>query len=253
MNNLSSGPRNKRHTLSDWLTLHKLDPATCRELLDSMTWEGLNEPVTNCSLQSVYQAVELGAAWSATVEAMTEFLPEQKSTIDDTFVNTPIVVDNRSHRAFTLDKGPKAYPTIVLSYRDQPRDFLVVAHEFAHALQIRASRGKNVPPMIREICAFLGESALLSYTLRAQTTHHVHLAQAWRKANQRYFGAQRDRLREALLNTDAPYEYSWNYPIARFLAIQIFDRGSQEWIWGAFEGGASVNEVLQQLRFPVVR
>ena len=67
----------------------------------------------------------------------------------------------------------------------------MIAHEFAHALQIRASGGKFVAPVIREICAFIGEAALLSHILRENPTQYDHLVQAWRQANHRYFGRQR--------------------------------------------------------------
>jgi hypothetical protein len=253
MINLAGDSRSRRHSLSDWLALHELDPVTCRRILDAMTSGAASEPAPHNSLNSGYQAIDLEVAWLRTVEAMRDFLPKQQSIIDDTFEKTvKIVVDQRDkpRKALTLDNGPGAYPTILYSYRSEPFDSLVIAHEFGHALQIRASRGKFVPPIIREICAFLGEGALLSNTLRRNATQYTHLVQAWREANHRYFGTQRDRLQAALLKADAPYKYSWNYPIARYLAVQISDRCSQDWIWSVFEGESSVRGVLRELRFP---
>ena len=95
---------------------------------------------------------------------MRAFFPAQRSIIDDTFENTvKTLVDqrNKPRRALTLDNGPTAFPTIFYSYRGEPSDSLTIAHEFAHALQIRASRGKFVPPIMREVCAFVGEWALI--------------------------------------------------------------------------------------------
>ncbi len=253
MNNPAGDSQSRRHSLSDWLTLHELDPVTCRRILDAMTWEATSEPATHNSLNLGYEAIDPEIAWVRTVEAMRDFLPEQQSIIDDTFEKTvKIVVDQRDkpRKALTLDNGPSSYPTILYGYRGEPFDALVIAHEFAHALQIRASRGKFVPPIIREICAFLGEGALLSHTLRRDEMQYTHLVQAWREANHKYFGARRDHLQAALVREDAPYKYFWNYPIARSLAIQISDRCSQDWIWSVFQGERSVRGVLRELGFP---
>lgn len=253
MNNVAGDSQSRRHSLSDWLALHELDLITCRRILDAMTEDAVSEPVTAKSLNLEYQAIDLEAAWTRTVEAMRDYFPEQKSVIDDTFEKTNrIVVDqlDKPRKALTLDNGPSEYPTIFFSYRGEPFDSLVLAHEFAHAVQIRASRGKFVPPILREMCAFLGEEALLSHTVRANPTQYTPLLQVWREANHRHLGAQRDRLQAALLTAGAPYNYSWNYPIARYLALQISGRCSRNWIWSLFEGQSSLLGVLRELRFP---
>ena len=43
----------------------------------------------------------------------------------------------------------------------------------------------------------------------------------WNKSNQRYFGNLAINLEGSLNNNEAIYEYGWNYPIARFLALRI--------------------------------
>ena len=250
MNNLAGDSQSRRHSLSDWLTLHQFDALTCRRILNMTPSEVVGEPVVQRSLNLGYQAPDLEVAWLSTAAAMRDFLPDQQSIIDDTLETTvKILVDqgHKSRKALTLDNGPTAYPTILYSYRGEAFDFLVIAHEFAHALQIRASRGKFVPPIIREVCAFLGEAALLAHTLHRDPARHNYLVQAWREENHRYFGAQSQRLRAALLQPDASYKYSWNYPIARYLAIQISERCSRDWTWGLFEGETSIQRVLQAL------
>jgi hypothetical protein len=252
MNNPAGDSRSRRHSLSDWLALHEIDPVTCRLLLDAMTREAAGEPSIHQALNSAYQAIDLESAWLRTVEAMRYFLSEQQNFIDDTFEKTVKIVvhqNGKSRKAVTLDNGPTAYPTILLSYRSEPSDSLVIAHEFAHALQIRASRGKFVSPIIREVCAFLGEGALLSHTLHCNAAEYTNLMQVWQDDNYKYFGAQRNRLRAALLRPDEPYKYSWNYPVARFLAIRISEQCSRDWIWSVFEGEVSVRRVLRELAF----
>lgn len=201
-------------------------------------------------MNSGFQAIDPEIAWLAAADAMRDFLPGQRSIIDSVSENTDRIVAEqagKAHKALTLDNGPDAYPTIVFSFRGAPSDSLVVAHEFAHALQIRASSGKFVPPLVREVCAFLGERALLSYVARSDAAQYNNLIRTWEDDNKRYFGAQRRHLRAALLQPDSPYKYSWNYPIARYLAIQIHARCAPDWIWGLFEGAMTVRGVLREL------
>jgi hypothetical protein len=250
MNDPAGDPQNRQHSLRDWLALHELDSVTCSDILRTMTWDAAREPAAGKKLKSGYQAPDIEGAWLRTAEAMCAFLHEQQSIIHDTLDKTAkILVDRRekSRKALTLDNGPDAYPTILYSYRGEPSDSLVIAHEFGHALQIRASRGKFVPPIMREVCAFLGEAAMLSHTLNRSKAQYAYLGQAWRKDNRRYFGVQRDRLQTALLRPDTPYSYSWNYPIARYLAIELSERCFRDWIWGVFEGKLTVPGVLQKL------
>jgi len=252
MNDPDGVSQRKHHSLSDWLALHELDPATCRRILDAMERDAAGKPAAPKRLNSVYQELDLEAAWLRTLEAMRDFLSEHQSIIDDTFEKTAkIVLDrpNKSRKALTLDNGPTEYPTIFYSYRGEPADCLIIAHEFGHALQIRASRGKFVPPIIREICAFLGEGALLSHALDCGEAQYKHLVQAWREDDRKYCGPQRDRLYAALLQPDAPYRYSWNYPIARYLALQISEQCSREWIWSVYQGKSSVQDVLRETGF----
>jgi hypothetical protein len=251
MNDQAGDSKTRRHTLSDWLALHELDPVTCRRILDAVGCPAVAELAQNEN--SECHTVEVEVVWLRALDAMLDFLPEQQSVINDTFEKTAkILVDpgDESGKSFTLDNGAGAYPTIVYNYRGEPSDCLVIAHEFAHALQIRASRGKFVPPVLRETCAFLGEGALLSHTRVRNPTKYAHLVPAWQKANHRYFGAQRDRLKMDLPKADTPYRYSWNYPVARYLAIQISQRCSPDWIWTVFQGELSLKEILGELNFP---
>jgi hypothetical protein len=54
-------------------------------------------------------------------------------------------------------------------------------------------------------------------------------------------------LKESLENDDKIYEYGWNYPIARFLALRISESFSPELIWSVFRGDYSVRRVLDRL------
>jgi hypothetical protein len=242
----------RRHCLSDWLALHELDAETCRSLLEATPAAAACGTDARARSNPTYRAPDLEAAWLRIAEAMRDFLPEHRGAIDDTFENSariPVEHRGESRKALTLDNGPDAYPTILFSYRGEPADSMVLAHEFGHALQIRASRGKFVAPIIREVCAFLGESALLSHTRQRHAEQYADFVRVWQAGNYKYFGAQRERLRAALLQPDAPYKYSWNYPVSRYLAIQVSEQCSRDWIWSLFEGEVSVRGVLRELAF----
>lgn len=238
----------RRHTLSDWLALHELDPVACRRILDAAPREIATTPAGNGAPDLERYALDLEDAWLRTADAMRALFPAQRSIIDDTFDKTVrVLVDqpNKSRRALTLDNGQTAYPTILYSYLGEPSDSLVISHEFAHAVQIRASQGKFVPPIIREVCAFVGEWALLSHSLQSDPAQHRRLSQVWHNDNKKFFGTHTQRLNAALLRPETPYSYSWNYPIARSLAIRISQQCLRDRMWTVFEGDLSVQGILQ--------
>jgi hypothetical protein len=250
MNDFAGDSQRRQHTLSDWLALHELDPVSCRGLLDVMNSDAAGGVATQKSGSLACQAPDREVAWQKTAEAIRCFFPRHRDMIDDTFENSvKVCVEQRdgSRKALTLDNGPTAYPTILYSYQSEVSDWLVMSHEFAHALQIRASRGIFVSPVIREVCAFIGETALLSYTQQSNAAQSTALVQVWRDDNDTYFGAYRDRLRAALLRPDALYDYSWNYPVARYLSIEISKRCSKDLVWRVFEGEFSVKKLLREL------
>lgn len=253
MNKPAGDPRKREHCLADWLALHELDQATCHSLLDAIRQESAGFSTSAERPSPDYDLLDVEVAWLRAVEAMRLFFASQKDIIDDTFERTTkirVQQGAKSRKAITLDNGPLTYPTIYFSYGGEPRDVLIIAHEFSHALQIRASQGKFVPPIMREVCAFIGESALLSHAMGRDPGRYPILADAWRTDTKRYFGTQRDRLDIALSTPAAPYRYAWNYPIARYLAIQIVEHYSRDRIWSVFQGEISVQNALQELASP---
>lgn len=240
------------HTLSDWLALHELDAPTCARLLGEMTAE-LAGDAAPLWKDTAYPPLALEAAWSMTRRAWHAFVPDRRDVVDDTMAHMEKIVVNRpnhSRKALTLDHGPGTYPTVVHGYYEEPADLLIIAHEFGHALQIRVGGETFVPPVVREICAFLSESALLRYVRTRDATRHACLRAAWQKDTQRYFGPQRDRLLRALTQPGTPYRYGWNYPIARYLALAITRDGAPDLAWRVFQERLSVPGILAALTRP---
>lgn len=243
-------PQSKQHNLVDWLDLHKLDHKTCLRLLHEISREAAEIPT--CRNRADRQPLNLDpdGVWRKITSAMFNFLPEHKSLIEETFQRSKkIAVDGqgKSRKALTIDHGPAQYPTILYNYFGDISDLFVVAHEFGHAVQIRASEGKFMTPIMREICAFLSEGAMLSYCLKEDDFADRDLLKHWQRSSHRYFGKRAIDLEIALRNDNAIYEYGWNYPIARLLAIRISNNFSREMLWNVFSGDYSVRRVLNQL------
>lgn len=241
--------RPQQHSLSDWLDLHELSPALCRRLLDAAS-ELASTPAGHDPAASGHYTLDLETAWESTADSMRLFFPGQKSIIDDTFektVRTLVGRRGRSRTALTINNGLNTYPTILYSFLGEPSDSLVLAHEFSHALQIRASEGRFVSPIMREVCAFVGEWARLSYAWSTDAAQHRRLSQVWYTDNQKYFGASRSRLIAALSQSDMVYSYSWNYPIARYLSICVQRQIPRDRMWALFKGHTSVAGLLRDL------
>lgn len=241
--------QSQRHTLSDWLELHELDQLTCLHVIDAIGGELESAPIHQASPHRHYQALDHDGTWSMTIAAMRAFLPAHQDSIVETFRKSEKIAVVRSHqtrRALTIDHGPSRFPTILYSFRNDASDPLVVAHEFGHALQIRASGGNFVSPILREMCAFLAEGALLSYGMEHGVPQYDAMLERWRKDNQRYFGHLAQKLRTALSKPNAAYEYGWNYPIARFIALKLSRNCPVNSLWGAFEGSWSVPSLLRE-------
>jgi hypothetical protein len=240
----------QQHHLSDWLELHELTPETCRVLMDAMSDLEVPEPGIGDQGEPGKSTIDLDAAWLTAVDAMRASFPAHASMIDLTFEKTKRVQLSRRHgsrKAATIDNGPAADPVILYSYMGETADLLVLAHEFAHALQIRASGGRFVLPVMREVCAFLGEYALLKHVSSSDMALYRRLRQVWDADHKKYLGAGKNRLISALSRPEAVYRYSWNYPIARYLSIKVQERLVPNRVWALFEGRLSIPALLQEL------
>ncbi len=243
-------PQSRQHNLGDWLDLHGLDHQTCRQLLDEIKKERVQIPAHGNIPDPQSTGLHPDEVWTKIVSAMCNFLPEHQSMIEETFERSTriaVAARGKSRKALTIDHGPAKYPTIMYNYFDDISDLFVVAHEFGHALQIRASEGLFMPPVMRETCAFLSEGAILSSCSNERAYIAENSVRYWRKSNKRYFGRLATNFEKSLGNNCRIYEYDWNYPIARFLALRISAQFSRDMIWNVFSGGYSVKRALNQL------
>lgn len=138
----------------------------------------------------------------------------------------------------TVDNGPEAPVLIAMKWQGTPNDMICLAHEVAHALQILLSGHDQMPPVAREVCAFLGEVLVIDHARHAAPDLHAALCDVWRAENDSYFGSDVDGLEAALADPQATYHYRQNYPIARLAAVEMFKRGKGAWLRDLFASGS---------------
>lgn len=137
----------------------------------------------------------------------------------------------------TEDFGHARPPVITMEWTGSADDLICLAHEVAHALQFMMSDHEPMPPVAREVCAFLGELALITYCREHAPSLTGALSEVWHAENERYLGSDLDALSDALNAPEAPYQYRLNYPLARLAAVQLHRRGAGDWCHDLFSSG----------------
>jgi len=183
--------------------------------------------------------------WNLAAEALKRLIPEFSDEItrvrdccitkfDAPEDDPPYTLDNESD-----------HPTYVsICYRGTPEDTLCVAHEFGHALQYELADGRFVPPIVREIAAFLSEIALLDFSRLNQMKFHKELSSAWEKDNRIYLVDDAKTLVAALKSLGTEYTYRLNYPLARMLANNGFSSLQETSLTKIFQGRTALPELL---------
>ena len=69
----------------------------------------------------------------------------------------------------------------------------------------------------------------------------------WRSHSARIFGKHQPVLQAALHVPSTPYNYNWNYPIARILSMVICNQLNNRQKWKLFSGETELNELLELL------
>ncbi|SFL26962.1 ACP:hemolysin acyltransferase (hemolysin-activating protein), partial [Pseudovibrio ascidiaceicola] len=140
-------------------------------------------------------------------------------------------------------------PIVHLVWSGKPQGLVCLAHEMGHAAQMTLSRGSFMPPVAREVCAFLAELALIQFVKEQSSTLYHELCAIWHHENQRYLGGNVDQLAEDLRAGRSSYTYWHNYPLARVAAIHLFGTTSPEARRDFF---ASRSTAMKHLNFPEI-
>jgi hypothetical protein len=138
-------------------------------------------------------------------------------------------------------------PVVHLVWAGSADDLICLAHEISHATQMILSKHVFMVPVAREVCAFLGELALIKFAVERGDDLHQQLCKIWRHENRRYLGSDVARLSKDLQVISSPYIYRHNYPLARIAAMSLFDRRD---CYNLLDFFASGSTAMGRMNFP---
>lgn len=217
-------------TLADWLGMHRLDQDLCRLLLEKQACPEKD----SCDTRSTQiESVPDGPAlWRLVADILAADLAPLASWVDEVMRTARVNFEpdkERHPRPFTLFHTGRGHVYVSCPLTRQARDVITVSHEFGHALQLVCCYGKPIPPVQREICAFVAEAVVVRGlggrgAALAEPAAMKHAAFTCRD-----LGADLRQLLKHLDRPETPYRYDWNYPIARGIVKSVFDvvRGPQ--------------------------
>ena len=232
-----------RYDLEDWLSLHNLDADKVGQILlricaDFPDEETKEYAVTSMTAQQV---------WETTAQAYCKQFDDIKTEIQTVMDKCECAFDAPAdEQPFTLNRGRDAMPFVSLCYRNSAADALCIAHEFGHALQTYLTGEKFIPPIHREVAAFLGEEIFLEYMSRHDPQTAVCLQDAWKQDNNFYLLQDVANLRRCLGDPTTKYDYRWNYPIARFCSNTIMKIFSKKQLLKSISGKFNIETFARE-------
>lgn len=242
--------RKPKHVMTDWLELHELNVAKCQQIL-AMGNQLLVTADTNAGkLSELMTELDAAQAWQLSADALSAAFPDARHVIADVGEKTTKDLSDTGdtrQRPLTLNDAGDGYPYVRCGYRGRVSDLINVQHEFSHAVQIVVSKGTFLPPVLRECCAFIGELALLDYLRHEDADLFSDTEHRWQRQNTRISQKHRPVLNTALQNLDTPYNYNWNYPVARILSVQVCKQFTRKQKWRLFQSQINTSELLEML------
>ncbi len=220
-------------TVFDWLVLHDVQASALRDVVTAYYMGQLQDRLPEVDEQPTRQNVTFSLG-SQDYCFKTYVIP----ALSGGFLNSKDVATilqsgefkslatGQVYRVNTVHRGAELPPVNVVNWRGRPEDLMCLAHEAAHALQIKLSGYDTMPPIARETCAFIGELLLLRFAQKNNPALYLELEQVWAEENAVYLLDNLDGLACGLLKLDRPYHYYMNYPLARLAAVRLFARDS---------------------------
>ncbi|WP_143595964.1 hypothetical protein [Tropicibacter naphthalenivorans] len=219
------------HTIRDWLSLHEIGAREIECLL--MAASRPDVPVkANCVERSM--PLSARGAWALAGQALSAFFPRGQDLINcakEAIETESYESDGGSGAPYTIDRGRDDSAHVVQSFAGSVADVVAVAHEFGHAVQLRAAQGLFIPPILREMAAFISELALLDYLKSIDHACAHAIADAHLRDTAIYMSSDFDALMRAIECGTTEYNYRWNYPPARALASVLFGNVPRDALW----------------------
>ncbi len=222
-------------SVGDWLTLHGFDIVQLRDMIAAVWTRGIEGPFSHCvgfpegaiSPGELPDISTREAACSTIIapafSKVFPDVPQLRSMLERVRFET--LRSGEGQRPHTIDKGKGEAPVVVMEWCSGSAESLMqLAHEMAHALQIMLSEHHFMPPVAREVCAFLGELVVMDHVRTRAGELFGDLLQIWGRDNGSYLGSDLELLRQALEDVSGAYDYRFNYPPARLMALDLFRR-----------------------------
>ena len=229
----------------DWLVVHELDQ---NELLNHLKLFSRSHIKRNAADLSGFKAVSGTEAWDMAAAALSEQFPEFKGEFEK--IRTSCVVDfsaSPQDAPYTLAGEGVDYSKVSMCYKGTPEDIICVAHEFGHAAQNFFAQGSFIPPIQRELAAFISEMSFLKFLAGTHPELEPSVESAWNADSAIYLREDLDQLLTDCADTNSGYSYRWNYPLARIVASELFKTGSADDLSRAFLGKMPLKECLARL------
>ncbi len=246
---LQSESRDNRHSKTDfetWASLHRLSKSAILECLHncekSYCWANVSSDsdskatLAPSDCLAIAQNIHKSLFRKSQVE-INEFNRMLQITV------TPSTVRERSYSKVIAEHNRPTRFRIVFKTLDEPADALNLAHEYFHCVQFYESQCIEIPPMLRELAAFIGELFFLQYIVSHIESKYAPLFIAWRNSNRIYVLKYAERLALAAASR-ARYSYEWNYPIARILSVAIVDIFPREKLAAALSSPSCLIDVV---------
>ena len=229
-----------------WASLHRLSKQAILECLHncekSFCWANVSSDrdskatLTPSDCLVIAQDIHKSMFRKSQVE-MNEFNRMLQITV------TPSEVRERSYSEVIATHNRPTRFRIVFKTFDEPADALNLVHEYFHCVQFYESQCTEIPPMLRELAAFIGELCFLQYSASHIKSKYAPLFIAWRNSNRIYVLKYAARLALAATSR-ARYSYEWNYPLARILSVAIVDMFPRERLAAALSSPSCLTEVV---------
>ena len=234
--------------IEDWLELHRLDATLVQDVLAAYRAGALSSqplPASDAPDATVRLPARHECFVNIVVPALVGSLDDDVDVRDALHdIEFAELHSDGPRNPHTVDPGNGGPPIVVMAWRGRVDDLACLAHECAHALQIRLSGHDTMPPVAREACAFLGELLLVDHASRHNPALFKALLQTWTIENESYLGADLDALSDALSKSGTAYQYRQNYPVARLAAVQLFGRRAQHGLHDLFASGGGAMKHL---------
>ena len=187
----------KRYYLTDWLEVNNLDLTAVEKILSNYILP-YEEPSQYSCLPKNSENLLAEDVWRLAAMSMIKRYPEKEDFIqfvrDDAityFFSGKSSVKNNCTRPSRVCRAVEVY----CNFNGSAIDYVTIAHEFSHALHYTLLNSRFLPPVYREVCAFIGELTLLEYLKSEDLLLYQAVLSAWSDLNCQYLKKDMDVLK----------------------------------------------------------